>query len=79
MKDSEAQLAEIQELLRADQNRAKLAAEREAETARIEASIVTAERERFIDATQRRRIHVGQMSSADRSSKARPGLLGCWK
>jgi hypothetical protein len=52
VKADEAQLAEIQELLRVDQIRAKLAVEREAETTRIEASIVTAERERFVDMTQ---------------------------
>ena len=52
IKDDEAQLAEIQGLLIADRNRAKLAVEREVEAARIEASIATAERERFLDTTQ---------------------------
>ena len=54
IKADEAQLVEIQGLLLADRNRAKVAAEREVEAARIEASIATAERERFIDTTQMR-------------------------
>jgi hypothetical protein len=54
IKADEAQLVEIQGLLLADRNRAKVAVEREVEAARIEASIATAERERFIDTTQMR-------------------------
>jgi hypothetical protein len=54
IKAGEAQLAEIQELVLADRNRAKVAVEREIEAARIEASIAAAERERFIDTTQMR-------------------------
>jgi hypothetical protein len=52
IKADEAQLVEIQGLLVADRNRAKMAVEREVEAARIEASIATAETERFIDTTQ---------------------------
>ena len=52
IKDDEAQLVEIQGLLLADRNRAKLAGEREVEAARIEASIAAAERERFLNTTQ---------------------------
>ena len=54
IKADEAQLVEIQGLLLADRNRAKVAVEREVEAARIEASIATAERDRFIDMTQMR-------------------------
>jgi len=54
IKADEAQLVEIEGLLLADRNRAKVAVEREVEAARIEASIATAERERFIDTTQMR-------------------------
>ena len=53
-KADEAQLVEIQGLIVADRNRAKRAAEREAEAARIETSIATAKRERFLDMTQMR-------------------------
>jgi hypothetical protein len=54
IKADEAQLVEIQGLLLTYRNRAKEVVEREVEAARIEASIATAERERFIDTTQMR-------------------------
>ncbi len=54
IKADQTQLVEIQGLLLADRNRAKVAVEREVEAARTEASIATAERERFIDTTQMR-------------------------
>jgi hypothetical protein len=52
IKVDEAQLVEIQGLLLADRSRAKAAVEREVEAARIETSIATAEKERFINTTQ---------------------------
>lgn len=61
IKEDEAQLVEIQGLLLTDRNRAKLAAERELEAARVEASIATAERDRFLDTTQMKAPFAGHI------------------